>query len=456
MSLNRLKGGQMNASERAPASNRTRAMNGSADSRKYLRNFLLHFRPAAVPERVLHISATWALGVASTTLLAVLVLTGFLLKFVYEPNPTHAYDSIVYLVGDVPYGQLLRNMHRWSGYAILLTAFLHLLRVFYTSAFRAPRQLNWIVGLGLFAAIVLSNFTGYLLPWDQISYWAITISTSMLDYLPWLGPPLKQFILGGTEPGPATLMNFYAIHTAIVPVALLFLLPFHFWRIRKAGGIVIPRGVDEQLPDPLPMARTVPHLVTREIAMVLVVLAALVSASMVFNAPLAEQANPGMSPNPTKAPWYFMGIQEILMHFHPLFAAVVIPLALTAALLCIPWYRFDSKPAGTWFVSRKGRATALAAAVTGFIVTVAAVLVDDLLLSANGQASPGMIQNGLLPFAGVIAFCIAFHFLLRKRFDCNRNEAVQALFTLLMVSFVTLTLIGTWFRGPGMQLTWGG
>ncbi|MEE4293572.1 MAG: cytochrome b N-terminal domain-containing protein [Xanthomonadales bacterium] len=446
----------MNASERAPASNRTRAMNGSADSRKYLRNFLLHFRPAAVPERVLHISATWALGVASTTLLAVLVLTGFLLKFVYEPNPTHAYDSIVYLVGDVPYGQLLRNMHRWSGYAILLTAFLHLLRVFYTSAFHAPRQLNWIVGLGLFAAIVLSNFTGYLLPWDQISYWAITISTSMLDYLPWLGPPLKQFILGGTEPGPATLMNFYAIHTAIVPVALLFLLPFHFWRIRKAGGIVIPRGVDEQLPDPLPMARTVPHLVTREIAMVLVVLAALVSASMVFNAPLAEQANPGMSPNPTKAPWYFMGIQEILMHFHPLFAAVVIPLALTAALLCIPWYRFDSRPAGTWFVSRKGRATALAAAVTGFIVTVAAVLVDDLLLSANGQASPGMIQNGLLPFAGVIAFCIAFHFLLRKRFDCNRNEAVQALFTLLMVSFVTLTLIGTWFRGPGMQLTWGG
>ncbi|MGD8346736.1 MAG: cytochrome b N-terminal domain-containing protein, partial [Lysobacterales bacterium] len=401
-------------------------------------------------------SATWALGVASTTLLAVLVLTGFLLKFVYEPHPTHAYDSIVYLIGDVPYGQLLRNMHRWSAYAILLTAFLHLLRVFYTSAFHAPRQFNWVVGLGLFAAIVISNFTGYLLPWDQISYWAITISTSMLDYLPWLGAPLKQFILGGTEPGPATLMNFYAIHTAIVPVVLLFLLPFHFWRIRKAGGVVIPRGVDEPLPDPLPMASTVPHLLTREIAMVLVVLAVLISASMVFNAPLAEQANPGLSPNPTKAPWYFMGIQEILMHFHPLFAAVVIPLTLTVALLCIPWYRFDSRPAGTWFVSRKGRITALAGALTGFIVTVAAVLFDDLVLSAHGQASPGMIQNGLLPFAVIIAFCLAFHFLLRKRFGAGRNESVQALFTLLMVAFVTLTLIGTWFRGPGMQLTWSG
>jgi len=446
----------MNATERAKASKSPQAPDGNANPRKYLRNFLLHFRPAAVPERVLRISATWGLGVASTTLLIVLILTGFLLKFVYEPNPTYAYDSIAYLVGDVPYGQLLRNMHRWSGYALLLTAFLHLLRVFYTSAFHAPRQLNWVVGLGLFTAIVLSNFTGYLLPWDQVSYWAITISTSMLDYLPWLGPPLKQFILGGTEPGPATLMNFYAIHAAIVPAALLFLLPFHFWRIRKAGGVVVPRGVDEQLPDPLPMAGTVPHLVTREIAMVLMVLAVLVSASMIFNAPLADQANPGLSPNPTKAPWYFMGIQEILMHFHPLFAAVIIPLTLAAALLCVPWYRFDTDPEGTWFVSRKGRVTALAGALTGFIVTVTAVLIDDLLLSANGQASPGVIQNGLLPFAAIIAFCYAFYFLLRKRFGSNRNEAVQALFTLLMVSFVTLTLIGIWFRGPGMQLTWSG
>jgi hypothetical protein len=151
-----------------------------------------------------------------------------------------------------------------------------------------------------------------------------------------------------------------------------------------------------------------------------------------------------------------MGIQEILMHFHPLFAAVVIPVTLTAALLCVPWYRFDSRPAGTWFVSRKGRITALAGTLTGFIVTVAAVLFDDLVLSAHGQASPGLIQNGLLPFAAIIALCLAFHFLLRKRFGASRNESVQALFTLLMVSFVTLTLIGTWFRGPGMQLTWGG
>ena len=426
------------------------------DPRKYLKNFLLHFRPAMVPERILRVSATWALGLASTTLLFLLMATGLLLKFVYEPTPSYAYESIVYLGSEVPFGQLLRNLHRWSGYALLMTAFLHLLRVFYTGAFHAPRQFNWIIGLGLFTAVVLSNFTGYLLPWDQISYWAITISTSMLDYVPGIGPALKSWILGGPEPGPATLMNFYAIHTAILPILLLLALPFHFWRIRKANGIVVPRAPGEELPAPLPMAKTVPHLVSREIAMVLLVLAAVLAVSMGFDAPLAEQANPGMSPNPTKAPWYFMGIQEILMHFHPLFAALVIPALLTLGLLCIPYLRYDEAPGGVWFVSRTGRRTALLAALVAIVATVLAVLLDDFVLSAGTAAPPNVLRNGLLPFLAVAAFCAGFHALVKKAFGANRNEAVQALFTLLMVSFVTLTLIGTWFRGPGMQLTWAG
>lgn len=426
------------------------------DPRKYLKNFLLHFRPVMVPEGVLRISATWALGLASTTLLVLLMATGLLLKFVYEPTPAYAYESIVYLGSEVPFGQLLRNMHRWSGYALLMTAFLHLLRVFYTGAFHAPRQFNWIVGLGLFTVVVLSNFTGYLLPWDQISYWAVTISTSMLDYVPWAGPAVKSWILGGAEPGPATLMNFYAIHTAILPILLLFALPFHFWRIRKANGIVVPRAPGEDLPAPLPMVNTVPHLVSREIAMALAVLAAVLAVSMAFNAPLAEQANPGMSPNPTKAPWYFMGIQEILMHFHPLFAALVIPALLTLGLLCIPYIRYDESTPGTWFASRVGRRTALLAALTAVAATVLAVLLDDFVLSAATAAPPTVVRNGLLPFLAVAGFCAGFYALVKRSFGANRNEAVQALFTLLMASFVTLTLIGTWFRGPGMQLTWAG
>ena len=426
------------------------------DPRKYLRNFLLHFRPTEVPERTLRITFTWALGIASTVLLMLLMASGLLLKFVYEPTPASAYASIVYLGQEVPFGQLLRNAHRWSGYALLNTAFLHMLRLLYTGSFHAPRQFNWIIGLCLFAMVVLANFTGYLLPWDQISYWAVTISTSLLDYVPWIGTTVKGWILGGQEPGAATLMNFYALHTAILPILMLLILPFHFWRIRKANGIVVPRKAGETLPSPLPMANTVPHLVSREAAAALVVVAFIIGLAMVFNAPLAEQANPGMSPNPTKAPWFFMGIQEILMHFHPVFAALVIPAVLTAGLLYIPYIRYDDESSGVWFCSHKGRRTALLAAVTAAVITVALVVLDDLVFAAVAESPPTVIRNGLLPFLLLTAFCSGFYAITRKAMGASKTEAVQAMFTLLMVSFLTLTMIGTWFRGPGMQLVWAG
>lgn len=426
------------------------------DPRKYLKNFLLHFRPIAVPERSLRFSLAWGLGVASTALLGLLMASGLLLKFVYEPTPASAYDSIVYLGNDVPLGQMLRNLHRWSGYALLTTAFLHLLRVFYTGAFHGPRQLNWIVGLGLFTLVVLANFTGYLLPWDQISYWAVTISTSILDYLPGLGTPLKQWILGGSEPGPATLMNFYAIHTAMLPILFLFALPFHFWRIRKADGTVVPRAPGEPLPVPLPMVRTVPHLVTREIALALTVLALMLALALLFDAPLAEQANPGLSPNPTKAPWYFMGIQETLMHLHPLFAAVIIPALVLLGLTLIPYLGYGTDTGGVWFCSAAGRKTALLAAVLGVVLTTAAVLFDEFVLSAGTVARGDPVRHGLLPFAVITALCAGFYAGVRRLPGNDRNEAVQALFTLLIAALLTLTLIGNAFRGPGMQLTWAG
>jgi len=190
--------------------------------------------------------------------------------------------------------------------------------------------------------------------------------------------------------------------------------------------------------------------------MALVVLAVILGLAILFNAPLAEQANPGMSPNPTKAPWYFMGIQEILMHFHPLFAALIIPALLTLGLFYLPYIRYDQATQGVWFCSEKGRRAALMAAVTAVVVTVGAVALDDLVISANTTSPPTVLQNGLLPLLLVSAFCGGFYALLRKPLGASKNEAVQALFTLLMVSFLTLTLIGTWFRGPGMQLMWAG
>jgi quinol-cytochrome oxidoreductase complex cytochrome b subunit len=332
--------------------------------------------------------------------------------------------------------------------------FLHFLRVFYTSAFASPRQFNWIIGLGLFSTVVLSNFTGYLLPWDQLAYWAITISTSMLDYIPLLGTGLKQWILGGPEPGSGTLTNFYAIHTALLPALLLFLVPFHFWRIRKANGLVVPRSPEEEPTSQPEMVKAVPHLITRDVALILIVFATVMIIAMVFDAPLTEQANPGLSPNPTKAPWYFMGIQELLMHFHPIVALLLIPALLILGLFSIPYINYEANSSGVWFCSHKGRKMALIAVVLAILATVAAVLMDEFIFSVRETGPAGLIRNGLLPFSIVLVICTGFYVLMKKGFNGNNNEAIQALFTLLLTSFVVLTVIGVWFRGPGMQLMW--
>ena len=382
--------------------------------------------------------------------------TGLMLKFAYEPTPLGAYDSIVNLNNHIPFGRLLRNIHRWSANGLLFVVFLHFLRIFYTGAFTAPRQFNWIIGLTLFSAVVFSNFTGYLLPWDQLAYWAITISTSMLDYIPAVGTGLKEWILGGTEPGPKTLANFYAIHTAILPALLLFFVPFHFWRIRKAKGLVIPRSPEEDPSIQGEMVDSMPHLIVREVALALLVIAIILIIAMFFNAPLAEQANPGLSPNPTKAPWYFMGIQEMLMHFHPVFALLVIPLLLVFGLLLIPYISYEANTTGVWFCSHKGRKTALIAVIFATLTTVAAVLLDEFVIAANQVGPATIINNGLLPFAVVFAVYTGFYFLIKKTFKATNNEAVQALFTLLITAFVVLTIIGVWFRGAGMQLMWAG
>ncbi|MBW1840599.1 MAG: cytochrome b N-terminal domain-containing protein, partial [Deltaproteobacteria bacterium] len=154
------------------------------DYRQFFNTLVLHFRPRTVDERTLRLTLSWGLGGMAAVLILLLIGTGVLLKFVYEPFPDRAYESILYLQQDVLFGGLIRNIHHWSGNGLLIVVFLHFLRVFFTGAFHPPRQFNWIIGLGLFATVLLSNFTGYLMPWDQLAFWAVTISTGALDYIP--------------------------------------------------------------------------------------------------------------------------------------------------------------------------------------------------------------------------------------------------------------------------------
>jgi len=204
--------------------------------------FALHFRPVRLPTRSLTWTHTFGLGGSALVLVLLLTGTGALMMFGYEPAPGNAYRSIERFQDGTRFGGLVRGVHHWSANLLILVVVLHLLRVFFTGGFHAPRQFNWVIGLGLLVCVLASNFTGYLLPWDQLSYWAITISTGMLSYIPLAGDWLQRAARGGDEIGQATLIIFYSLHTTFIPVALVVLAGFHFWRVRKARGVVVPRA----------------------------------------------------------------------------------------------------------------------------------------------------------------------------------------------------------------------
>jgi quinol-cytochrome oxidoreductase complex cytochrome b subunit len=427
-----------------------------AGYRRLFNSLFFHFRPRSVPEPTLRISLTWGLGGMAVVLVCLLFATGLLLKFTYQPTPDRAYDSLMHLQNNVLFGQLIRNIHYWSGNILLIVAFLHFLRVYFTGAFHPPRQFNWIIGLALLLSALLSNITGYLLPWDQLSFWAITICTGMLEYLPVFGHWLQQWVRGGSEIGAGTLSIFFAIHTALIPACILFLLFFHVWRIRKAGGLVIPRRPDDTQGGQPGKVPAMPNLFLRELVVALVLMAIIMAVSVIFDAPLGEKANPGLSPNPTKAPWYVAGIQELLQHFHPLFAIFILPALAFSALISIPYLNYPSQTSGVWFASKRGRRLALAGAVMAFVVVPAYLIADELLIPHDGwfSALPPIVSDGILPTAPVLASIGAFYWLLRKRYHATANEALQSVFVLITTGFLIMTITCIWFRGPGMALMW--
>jgi quinol-cytochrome oxidoreductase complex cytochrome b subunit len=418
-------------------------------------NLALHLHPVKVHPRSLKFTYTWGLGGLALLLIAVLVITGVLLLFVYTPTPDSAYNDIQALQTEVVFGQLIRNLHHWSGNALLVVAVLHLLRVFFTGAFGTPREFNWQLGLALLLLIVAANFTGYLLPWDQLAYWAVTVGTHLLGYIPLIGDTLIQFALGGPEVSGATLTNFYALHIAIVPLGLFGISSFHIWRVRK-DGFSLPRSVYEDSVPHQPKVTTIPHLLSIEFVFALVAIAVLLAWSVWVDAPLEEAANPGQSPNPAKAAWYFMGLQELLLHFHPVFGAVVIPLLGLGSLALLPYLERDMSSEGIWFRSIKGRWLAGVGALVGLVVTPILVLLDEYVVNLPDlmPSLSTVLSNGWIPLAGLLLALWMYYEGIRSIFHAKACEARQSVFTLLLVGFLVLTVIGIWFRGEGMALVW--
>lgn len=416
-----------------------------------MRNILLHIHPAKINERALVFNRTFGLGGMAALLLVIQFITGILLRFYYTPSPAEAYDSIIFLKNEVLFGQFIRNIHYWSGVFMLMIAFLHFLRVFFTGAYREIRKLNWLFGLGLLFLVVFLNFTGYLLPWDQLAYWAITVSTNIISYLPFVGESLREMIVGGKELNAGTLQTFYTFHTAVLPFLLLFLVLYHFWRVRKAGGVLIPETDGEDI-----MVKVNPNLVFKEFIVALVLLAVVFLVSALFNAPLLEKANPAYSMNPTKAPWYFAGVQELLMHFHPVFASFVIPAGVLVFFTWLPFLKFNESPNGKWFISEKGIQSAKITSIFAILVTVAGILFNEYILNFEMimPGVPALISNGIIPLIILFGLMLGFYGIYLKRLSLSKEELVQVVFVFIIVAFIVLTIIGIFFRGKDMELSW--
>lgn len=436
--------------EKLPADDRGRI-------RMVLNNLIFHIHPPKIPERTLRWTYTWGLGGISAILFGVLGITGLLLEMNYTPRPPQAYLDVINLRTNVWFGNLLRNLHHWSGNFMVVVVVLHMLRVFFTGSHRPPREYNWLIGIAMLLLVLAANFTGYLLPWDQLAFWAITVGTSLISYVPIVGPFVSHMLLGGPEVSSQTLLYFYSMHISFIPIALVMLMSFHSWKIRKdGGGLSIPRDLDEGEIADVKKLTTIPHLVRRELLCTVAVLAILFTWSALVSAPLEGIANPAVSPNPAKAPWYFMGLQELLLHFHPLIGAIIIPGIALVALFLLPFYDFENESTGIYFRSKRGRHMLVLAVVWALLCVPVWIILDEYVLFWTEWLptwSP-LISNGVIPLMIVLLALFVMDRGSKHWLKCNFEERILTLFSFLFTALIILTVIGIFFRGPGMSLYW--
>jgi quinol-cytochrome oxidoreductase complex cytochrome b subunit len=475
-----------------PATDRTR-------STFVFGNVFLHLHPVRTHRWSLRWSTTLGLGVATLAAFLITLVTGVLLMFYYKPYPDVAYQSIKDIHFVVPTGRFMRNIHRWAANVMVVGVILHMARVFYTAAYRKPREFNWLVGMALLALTLGLSFTGYLLPWDQLAYWAITIGaniaqsprevTDALGITEWFDPGgfQRALLLGSEVVGEEALIRFYLLHVMILPLALVALLSVHFWRVRKDGGLARPEDADARLGSPpgpvypvftqapektyqlaaLVKGRTavvgrgpentvpsMPHLFYAELAVLMLTTLVCVALSLIGDAPLKELANPQVPENPAKAPWYFLGLQE-LVAFSAFMGGIGIPSIVLAGLGLIPYLDRERAGTGVWFGGPGGWPLVRQALAVGF---GAAVLVEAFVIRFGwirewfpqvGQLVVTLLNPGTL----LTVIYGGYSVWLVHRYRSTRAGAL-GLFTCFLCGFLVLTVIGTYFRGPNWVFYW--
>ncbi|MEW6322542.1 MAG: cytochrome b N-terminal domain-containing protein [Acidobacteriota bacterium] len=359
-------------------------------------NLMLHWFPAKVSKASMAWSYSYWLGTITGALFFLLILSGLPLLFLYVPSVERAYQSIKDLEFVITFGSWIRAVHRIAAHGMVIAVFLHLVRVFLTGAYKngvgrgQRREWNWVIGVAMLLLTLFLSFTGYLLPWDQLAFWAVTVGTNIAASIPWIGGTVRELLIGGRNIEQATLIRFYALHCIILPGALGVLFAYHMWRVRKDGGLacadretVLPKA------QPVPVTPTktytllglargtaptvrassiampdstvnaVPDLVRRSAIVVLGTIAIVGILAVFIASPLEEPANPLVTPNPAKAPWYFLWLQEIvtITTFRigsftvngAFLGGVVLPGLLVGLLTAWPWLdRSSVATTGVW------------------------------------------------------------------------------------------------------------
>jgi len=462
-------------------------------------NVFLHLHSVRTHRWSLRWSTTMGLGIATAAAFLITLVTGVLLMFYYKPHPDAAYLSIKDIHFVVPTGKFIRNVHRWAANVMVVTVILHMARTFFTAAYRKPREFNWVIGMALLVVTLGLSFTGYLLPWDQLAYWAITIGaniaqsprevTDALGITDWFDPGGLQrlLLLGSDVVGEEALIRFYLLHVMILPLGLAALLAVHFWRVRKDGGLARPVDADSRL-GPIPRGTypvfteeprktyhlaaivrgkspavgrgpegtvpSVPHLVYAELGILMVTLLVCVGFALIADAPLKELANPSVPENPAKAPWYFLGLQE-LVSYSAFAGGILIPLIVLVGLGLIPFLDRETEGTGRWFGGPGGWPVVRQAMVVGLgaVLLVEGIAIRFGWLREWIPGIPQLVITAINPGTVLTVLYGSYSVFLVKRYRSTRAGAL-GLFTCFLCGFVVLTVIGTHFRGPNWGFYW--
>jgi quinol-cytochrome oxidoreductase complex cytochrome b subunit len=423
---------------------------------------------------------TLGLGVLSFSLFLILLCTGVLLMVYYVPSVEQAYGSVKDISTVVTGGKYIRNIHRWGAHGMVAVVVLHLVRILFTSAYTGTRRVNWLVGILLFCATVLFSFSGYLLPWDQLAFWAVTIAsnivastrevTDLVGVTTGFDPGgfVRRLLLGGDSVGQDALTRFYLLHVVILPITTIVLIGVHFWRIRKSDGLALPAEADDLvlkaqgMVDPVALRdarlrreHTVlswPTALWAEGAILLMAVAALMLSAILVDAPLLAPADISMPENPAKSPWYFLGVQE-LVSYSSFTGGVLVPLLLLVALVAVPFVDREERGTGYWFGGRHGRKVMILSTLVALLVTVGTMAIAIGVGWQWTRTVPAVVALVANPGSILAALYSVWAWWVLQS-TSSTKMGVFALFSSCLVGGVIITIIGIWLRGPNWVFMW--